>query len=305
MLKYNFEEILKINKQISGVYVIHNLITDKYYIGESINIIQRIKNHYDNLWDNKHHNKDILNDMKKYGLYNFEIEIIHIVEGCNLTKDEIKNITLYLESAYYLKYKEKYKMYNITNPIKAIENKTVLINNFNIDFTKIINMLNEDIYKIGYKKYNFKIKNNYEETNETISLDEILNCQEYINIELIENRLKILNYKDKLTAFIIKNYSEFIISDIKKQIILLLYHNNKINSIKNGSTDDNTYIPKTPSSLKLAIINNNDNYIYQLENNKKWKHVGYINLNKSFQLSPQAQKDIYNFLNIKEINNDI
>ena len=34
---------------------------------------------------------------------------------------QLKNITLYLESAYYLKYKEKYKMYNITNPIKAIE----------------------------------------------------------------------------------------------------------------------------------------------------------------------------------------
>lgn len=44
--------------------MIHNLITDKYYIGESINIVQRIKNHYNNLWDNEHHNKDILGDMK-------------------------------------------------------------------------------------------------------------------------------------------------------------------------------------------------------------------------------------------------
>lgn len=302
-MKYNFEEVLKIKNKISGVYMIHNLITDKYYIGESINIVQRIKNHYNNLWDNEHHNKDILGDMKKYGLYNFEIEIIHIIKERNLTNNEVKNIILYLESAYYLKYKKIHKMYNITNPIKAIENKTISIDNYDIDFEKIIEMLKEDTYKIGYEKYdfNFKVENKYKET---ISSDEILNCQEYINIELIENRLRILNYKDKLTTFIIKNYSEFILSDIKKQIILLLYHNNKINFIKSGSTDDNNYIPKTPNFLKLAIIND-DTYIYQLENDKKWKHTGYINLNKSFQLSPQAQKDIYNFLNIKEINNGV
>ena len=89
-MKYSFQDIVNLKDKIAGVYFIHNLVTDTYYIGESINIYQRLQSHYDDLWNNKHHNKNMLIDMKKYGLYNFEIEIIYTIDNNVMTNDELK-----------------------------------------------------------------------------------------------------------------------------------------------------------------------------------------------------------------------
>lgn len=75
--KYNFLDDFKINK-ISGIYRITNLINNKMYIGSSLNMKVRFRNHKYKLIKNTHENNRLQNAFNKYGIINFEIEIISI-----------------------------------------------------------------------------------------------------------------------------------------------------------------------------------------------------------------------------------
>lgn len=63
-------------KNISGVYEITNLINNKIYIGSSINIKKRWKDHILLLKNQKHINVHLLNAWNKYGEENFSFSII-------------------------------------------------------------------------------------------------------------------------------------------------------------------------------------------------------------------------------------
>lgn len=62
--------------KISGIYKITNIINNKFYIGSSVNIYQRLKHHYSDLKNNKHGNKYFLRSYIKYGKNNFKVEIL-------------------------------------------------------------------------------------------------------------------------------------------------------------------------------------------------------------------------------------
>ena len=68
-----------------GIYKITNLINNKVYIGQSVNIQQRFKKHKTKYKDisNEESNKILYKAMRKYGLENFSFEII---EECSINQ---------------------------------------------------------------------------------------------------------------------------------------------------------------------------------------------------------------------------
>ena len=75
-------------KIISGVYKITNTITGDFYIGSSKNIKIRWANHkIPSTW-NEHPNNPMYLDMQKFGLNNFEFQVIAEVEAEQLKEKE-------------------------------------------------------------------------------------------------------------------------------------------------------------------------------------------------------------------------
>ena len=66
-----------------GIYLISNLINNKIYVGQSINIEKRWTQHKRELRNNIHENKRLQNAWNKYGEENFEFSI---VEECDINQ---------------------------------------------------------------------------------------------------------------------------------------------------------------------------------------------------------------------------
>jgi len=77
----------------SGVYEIRNLLNNHIYIGSSINICKRWKEHTSSLIKGKHANQHLQKAWNKYGEDNFSFRIL---EECSPVKDTI----LFLEQKY-------------------------------------------------------------------------------------------------------------------------------------------------------------------------------------------------------------
>jgi group I intron endonuclease len=81
---------------ISGIYQIKNKTNGKSYIGSSINIRLRWKDHRRKLRKGIHHSKHLQSSFDKYGLDSFEFLIIEKVDDLNnLLKSEQKWIDFY------------------------------------------------------------------------------------------------------------------------------------------------------------------------------------------------------------------
>ena len=72
---------------MTGVYAIHNKINDKFYIGQSVNIAYRWKQHKNALKNSKHENKHLQSAYNKYGSEAFEYIVL-----CECSK-ELLDIT--------------------------------------------------------------------------------------------------------------------------------------------------------------------------------------------------------------------
>lgn len=68
----------------SGIYKIHNIYTNDFYIGSTINFKNRFKQHKSKLKYNNHFNNHLQRAFSKYGEENFKFEIIEecIPEKC-------------------------------------------------------------------------------------------------------------------------------------------------------------------------------------------------------------------------------
>lgn len=61
---------------VAGIYCIKNLLNNNMYIGQSIDIERRLKEHQSRLLNNKHKNKHLQNSFNKNGLNNFSCQIL-------------------------------------------------------------------------------------------------------------------------------------------------------------------------------------------------------------------------------------
>ncbi len=81
--------------RISGIYCIENIINHKKYIGQSVDIYNRWRNHKNELLHNCHDNDYLQKSFNKYGLDNFSFYIIEECFPQNLDEREIYYINYY------------------------------------------------------------------------------------------------------------------------------------------------------------------------------------------------------------------
>ena len=73
-----------------GIYLISNLINNKIYVGQSINIEKRWRQHKRELKNNIHENKKLQNAWNKYGEENFEFSI-----ACECEEKQLNTLEQY------------------------------------------------------------------------------------------------------------------------------------------------------------------------------------------------------------------
>ena len=92
-------------KKISGVYKITNIITNKVYVGSSVNLNSRKATHFRTLRKGVHKNTKLQNSYNKYGENAFVYEVLEYVND--------NNCLLEREQFYINKYNSAIEGYNI------------------------------------------------------------------------------------------------------------------------------------------------------------------------------------------------
>ena len=110
IIPVSLTEVNKTDWKFTGIYKITNTITGKCYVGQAIDIRDRLMCHANN-----NHNRKlaIYKAFEKYGIDNFEARILLIINTFGKTKDEIKKELNYHECFYidlYNSYKDGYNM---------------------------------------------------------------------------------------------------------------------------------------------------------------------------------------------------
>lgn len=104
---------LKNFKKIEAVYGIHNKITNKWYIGSTFNLHDRIRRHRYYLLKQQHHSQKLQKSFNKHGIENFEVIIL---ENCNkLDIDDLIN----KEIDYIEKFDSLNNGYNMTKDCRT------------------------------------------------------------------------------------------------------------------------------------------------------------------------------------------
>lgn len=109
------QQLIKDQKEKTGVYCLVNLINGKIYIGSSINLAVRMKNYLNTtfLKNKKNNNLPIISALLKYGQENFAVLILEFVVVENLAIRETYYITYLLP--HYNILKQGYSSIGYTN----------------------------------------------------------------------------------------------------------------------------------------------------------------------------------------------
>lgn len=77
----------------SGIYLIENVINNKKYVGQSLNVAYRISKHKCCLRKNTHENQYLQRSFVKYGEENFQFTILEYCEVEMLDEREVFTLT--------------------------------------------------------------------------------------------------------------------------------------------------------------------------------------------------------------------
>ena len=95
----------------SGIYLIQNKETGKFYIGSSRSLSNRLRQHKQMLAAGKHKNSRLQEDYNQYGGESFECKVL-----CLCSVDEL----LHCEQLWFDKYKQRHPTYHkgskVSNP---------------------------------------------------------------------------------------------------------------------------------------------------------------------------------------------
>ena len=103
-----------------GLYEIINKENNRVYVGESLNITNRWKDHIKMLKNNTHYNYKLQEDFNKYGERAFEFKI-HMLIDENISNDTTKYLLLELERSR-INFHKKYntEIYNLEDTLDAL-----------------------------------------------------------------------------------------------------------------------------------------------------------------------------------------
>ena len=201
------------NSMTSGIYRIYCKSEDKSYIGKSINIEERWKNHLNELKKGKHINKKLQKVFNKYGKDDFEFSILKEV-------DDYYEITYY-ESYYAEKFNAFNKGYNIAKLFNSQDIEYVLKNLKDLS-KEWLSILKENSKRISKEKWNREIK--LEDLSKRLNLSrdktiifiKFFRDEEY-NCRVILGDIININYINK--GYMDKTYSNFHICCRKEEIV--------------------------------------------------------------------------------------
>lgn len=190
----------------AGCYEIRNNKTNEVYIGESINLFGRFTEHISELYKNKHHCKmlqEAFNETKS--ISDFTITPLFMFPISAIDKNELKQETLYLESAFYIIAKSNHEeLYNTKNPYLELKNNSVSLTGYEINFQKVLNLLANDKYGVLPSKLLKTIRKNLQE-------DGLLNVED--KNEVVSNSSTAPSVQDSKSQVI---YRDIVSDDYKK-----------------------------------------------------------------------------------------
>lgn len=105
------------------IYAIINKINNKFYVGRSQDVNNRIKTHFYLLNKNMHFNKNLQKDWNLYGELNFESTILHEIYSLN--------DAIFAEQAYLDEFINKDILYNISDLAITGVNRNINHHNYN------------------------------------------------------------------------------------------------------------------------------------------------------------------------------
>ena len=107
-----------------GIYAIKNKVNGKLYIGQSIHIEERWKQHIAELNCNSHCNYKIQNEWETYGRHSFEFSILEKIDvDYNYSKKKLRVVLLARENYYISKFNSIKNGYNIEDTLVNILKK--------------------------------------------------------------------------------------------------------------------------------------------------------------------------------------
>ena len=178
----------------AGCYEIRNNKTNEVYIGESIDLFRRFTKHTSDLYENKHHCtklQEAFNITKT--MDNFVIKPIKVNPIVCADKMKIKEETLYMESAYYLMYKnDGYTLYNTINPYEALKNDEVYVGDNKVNCKNVLSLLCEDKYNILDHKMLMNIFNDLKDIVNIPSVSSKVNNSDKIGIQNSKEEISLL-----------------------------------------------------------------------------------------------------------------
>lgn len=168
----------------SGIYLIHNIINNKFYIGSSINISSRWKTHRYDLKANTHHNTHLQGAYNIHGKNSFSFSIL---EEC--IKEQFKE-----RESYWIRFYDSVnpdKGYNIDIPDQVnypeTKNERIIIENPIVSISKVTKEVKEFI-NIGICSRGLNVPKN--------KIEVILNYWENKLLNVKPNYIKIKSCKD-------------------------------------------------------------------------------------------------------------
>ena len=204
-------------EEVAGIYKITNLITGQIYIGSSKNIRKRCQQHRHNISTKRIYGNDysvkkpLYIDMRKYGLDNFEMEIVEITD--NLLERE----------QYYIDLLKPH--YNKNNPIVNLEEAKKKAREYSKKYAKIFLKNHQEYRKEYYAKNKGMTLEEFELYKENRHKKAIENEKEVIRKNANKYNNQICLYKGKkyklvtLAGKLKKEGIEFQYQEAKKYII--------------------------------------------------------------------------------------
>jgi len=215
-------DINNIKKQFSGIYFLIPSNNKKVYIGKSINVVGRIKQHKTEILNKTHYNKNLLK---------FEVEKTHCILVPCFSIDNYER--------YYINLFSKLKLSNLVIPSYNGELNYIDVDNY---------IIRHKLKSTGKKLINTFIFNNYISRNKKVNINNIKNnLIKYVEVVNTIGKIKSMEYSFLTKLFYFKfynnNYTLVVSKDIKK-----------ISNLKNIDINSAYQNKELQRKLKIRVV---------------------------------------------------